>query len=303
MCVIQTKNLTKEFNGFNAVNNLNLTIPKGEISGFLGPNGSGKTTTIRMLLGLAEETSGDIKLFNMPLKNNKSEILSNVGALVDSPSFYEHLTGFENLKIMQLIHNCDYNKIQEVLSIVELNEAANKKVKDYSLGMKQRLGIAIALMNDPKLLILDEPTNGLDPNGIKKIRELLIMLSQRKGISIVVSSHNLFEIENMCNYVCLINNGTFLYQGEIKSLINRYAKHKIFFNTNDNNTAQNILKDYNVSIREDKLSINTQLSEIPKINKILVTNNMDVYEIIHEKTSLEDIFLKLTEKKEAKKNV
>ncbi|MCU5747013.1 ABC transporter ATP-binding protein [Staphylococcus sp. SQ8-PEA] len=303
MCVIQTKNLTKEFKGFKAVDNLNLTIPNGEISGFLGPNGSGKTTTIRMLLGLAEKTSGDIKLFNKSLKTHKSEILSNVGALVDSPSFYEHLSGFENLKIMQLVHNCDDTKIQEVLSIVELTEAANKKVKDYSLGMKQRLGIAIALMNDPKLLILDEPTNGLDPNGIKKMRELLIMLSQRKRISIVVSSHNLFEIENMCNYVCLINKGTLLYQGELKSLLNKYAQHNVFFNTSDNTTAKNILKDYNTNIRGDKLNVNTQLSEIPKINKILVTNNMDVFEITHEKTSLEDIFLKLTEKKEPKKNV
>ncbi|UXR82406.1 ABC transporter ATP-binding protein [Staphylococcus sp. IVB6214] len=292
--VIETQNVSKRFGDFQVVQDLNIQIPEGTICGFLGPNGSGKTTTIRMLLGLAKPTEGHVKIFNMPLENHKQDILNQVGALVDSPSFYDHLTGYENLKIMQYVHHNSDKTIEEVLGIVELTHAANKKVKDYSLGMKQRLGIAIALMNDPKLIILDEPTNGLDPSGIKKMRELLMKLVKDRGISIIVSSHNLFEIEQMCRYVCVINKGQLLYQGDMHTLLEKYKHDYIYFVTDDNTKAQSLLADVDISIEDQRLTVKAHRDEIPQINKMLVKHDINVYEIYHEKSSLEDIFLKLT---------
>ncbi|SUM58498.1 ABC transporter family protein [Staphylococcus microti] len=294
MNVVETQNVSKKFGSFQAVQDLNIRIPEGQICGFLGPNGSGKTTTIRMLLGLAKPTDGHVKLFDMALEDHKQEILNQVGALVDSPSFYDHLTGYENLKIMQYIHNNRENEIENVLEIVELTHAAHKKVKDYSLGMKQRLGIAIALMNNPKLIILDEPTNGLDPSGIKKMRELLMKLVEERGISIIVSSHNLFEIEQMCSYVCVINSGKLLFQGEMQTLLSEYNQDNVYFMTGDNEKAQSLLDGFNTSIQNERLHVQAHRNDIPKINKTLVGHDVDIYEIYHEKSSLEDIFLKLT---------
>ncbi|MBI5975070.1 ABC transporter ATP-binding protein [Staphylococcus canis] len=294
MNVIQTKHLHKQFGNFEAVKGLDLEIPEGVICGFLGPNGSGKTTTIRMLLGLSQPTEGEIFIFEQSLKQHKVEILSQVGALVDSPSFYDHLTGYENLKMMQLIHQNSSERIEEVLEIVELTYAKDKKVSDYSLGMKQRLGIAIALMNHPKLILLDEPTNGLDPDGIKKMRQLLLKLAKEDGISIVVSSHNLFEIEQMCSYVCLINKGQLLYQGDIKYLHEQYHNHSVYFKTDDNDRVLTVLSEYHPRIEADDVVIQVAYEEIPKINELLVTQNIGVFNIHQNESSLEDIFLKLT---------
>ncbi|MGV3042057.1 ABC transporter ATP-binding protein [Staphylococcus rostri] len=294
MNVIETQNVSKQFGNFQAVQNLNIQIPEGLICGFLGPNGSGKTTTIRMLLGLAKPTAGQVKLFDMKLENHKQEILNQVGALVDSPSFYDHLTGYENLKIMQYIHHNNAEEIENVLSIVELTYAAQKKVKDYSLGMKQRLGIAIALMNNPKLIILDEPTNGLDPSGIKKMRELLMKLVREKGISIIVSSHNLFEIEQMCSYVCLINKGQLLFQGDMQTLLDEYKQDSVYFVTDNNEKSVALLDTFPTSIEDGRLHVKAQRQDIPHINKTLVNHDINIYEIYHEQSSLEDIFLRLT---------
>ncbi|MCE4958058.1 ABC transporter ATP-binding protein [Macrococcoides caseolyticum] len=296
MYVVNTKNLTKKFNKHVAVKDLNICIPKGTICGFLGPNGSGKTTTIRMILGLAKPTSGEINIFNSPINENKEKILNRVGALVDSPSYYEHLSGYENLKIMQLIHNVDEIRIKQVLEIVELTDAGSKRVKDYSLGMKQRLGIAIALIHNPELIILDEPTNGLDPSGIKKIRNLLIELSEKLGISIIVSSHNLFEIEQMCSYVCLIDEGRLLYQGEINSLISQYNNISVYFRTDDNHNAMRLIENFNIKKTGDYIEIlNIGDKEIAEINKLFFVNNINIYEIYHKKLSLEGVFLSLTD--------
>lgn len=292
--VVETQNVSKKFGDFQAVRDLNIHIPEGTICGFLGPNGSGKTTTIRMLLGLAKPTEGHVQIFDIPLEDHKQEILNQVGALVDSPSFYDHLTGYENLKIMQYIHHNREKAIEEVLETVELTHASHKKVKDYSLGMKQRLGIAIALMNNPKLIILDEPTNGLDPSGIKKMRDLLIKLVEERGISIIVSSHNLFEIEQMCRYVCVINKGQLLYQGDMRTLLEKYKHDYIYFVTDDNAKAQSLLADIDTEVEDQRLTVKAHRDDIPQINKTLVNHDINVYEIYHEKSSLEDIFLKLT---------
>lgn len=294
--VIETRKLHKQFGQHEAVKDLSLRIPEGEVCGFLGPNGSGKTTTIRMLLGLAKPTSGQVMLFDMPLKDHKSEILSQVGALVDAPAYYEHLSAQENLEIMRLIHQTENDKIKEVLKIVELENAKHKKVRDFSLGMKQRLGIAIALMNNPRLIILDEPTNGLDPSGIKKIRELLIKLVKNNGISIIVSSHNLFEIEQMCSYVCLINEGELIYQGDIQTLLNKYRQDDVYFKTDKNEQLQSLLSQYPVSLEKERVKVQTKWEDIPNINKHLVEQGVKVFEIKYDEATLEDIFLNMTNK-------
>lgn len=298
MNIIETKNLTKVFDNNSAVKKLNLKIPKGEISGLLGPNGSGKTTTLRLLLGLAKPSDGNIEIFGLNLFKKKSTILNKVGALIDSPAFYEHLTAYDNLRIMQLTHNIPKERIDEVLKIVELHNDANKKVKDFSLGMKQRLGIAIALINDPELLILDEPTNGLDPSGIIKMRNLLSSLSHDKGITIIISNHNLYEIEQMCNYVCLIQNGDLLYQGEINSLFEEYSSNELCIKTNNNKLAAELIDEHDNHLTDEKLLMNVNYKEVPNIVNRLVENDLLVYEVMYEKETLEDIFLQLTNNKE-----
>ncbi|WP_141522309.1 ABC transporter ATP-binding protein, partial [Bacillus pseudomycoides] len=187
--IVETEDLTKTYGAVNSVNQLQMQVGKGEIYGFLGPNGAGKTTTIRMLLGLIKPTTGNIKVFNRDLKTNRIDILREVGSLVESPSYYGHLTGHENLEVIRQMLQVPKKNIDEVLRIVRLEKQKDKLVKQYSLGMKQRLGIAMALLGNPKLLILDEPTNGLDPAGIQEIRELIKQLPKQYDMTVVISSH------------------------------------------------------------------------------------------------------------------
>ena len=202
--VVKTKGLTKSFGKEKAVTGLDMKIPKGEIYGFLGPNGAGKTTTIRMLLGLVKPTSGTTHIFQKDLKKERINILKRVGALVENPSYYPHLTAYENLEALRKILGVSKSRIHEVLEIVRLSDVANKKVKGFSLGMKQRLGIASSLLNDPELLILDEPTNGLDPSGIIEIRQLIKRLPSEYGMTILISSHLLSEIDQMATTVGIV---------------------------------------------------------------------------------------------------
>lgn len=199
--IVQTQNLSKRFGKEQAVSNLNLQIRKGEIYGFLGPNGAGKTTTIRMLLGLMKPSSGTIKVFEKNITKERIQILAKIGSLVENPSYYPHLTAYENLEALRKILGVPKTRIDEVLEIVRLKEAAHKKVKGFSLGMKQRLGIAASLLHSPELLILDEPTNGLDPSGIIEIRNLIKRLPEEYGMTIIISSHLLSEIDQMATQV------------------------------------------------------------------------------------------------------
>jgi len=205
--IVQTQNLSKSFGKEQAVSNLNLQIRKGEIYGFLGPNGAGKTTTIRMLLGLMKPSSGTIKVFEKNITKERIQILAKVGSLVESPSYYPHLTAYENLEALRKILGVPKNRIDEVLEIVRLREAAHKKVKGFSLGMKQRLGIAASLLHSPELLILDEPTNGLDPSGIIEIRNLIKRLPEEYGMTIIISSHLLSEIDQMATQGGIVSKG------------------------------------------------------------------------------------------------
>ena len=220
--ILKLTNITKEYNGKKVLNNINLNINSGTVYGFLGPNGAGKSPTIKIILGLIKNYTGKVEIFGSTLKSNRCEILSKVGALVESPSYYDHLSAYNNLKIWADMKNVDYSKIDEVLKKVNLYENRNKKAGKFSLGMKQRLGIAQALINDPDFLILDEPTNGLDPMGIKEIRNLIVSLAKDYNKTVLVSSHLLSEVELMVDNVGIINNGNLLFQGSLQSLKESY---------------------------------------------------------------------------------
>lgn len=217
--VVKTRELTKRYGETLSVQNLNMTVTRGNIYGFLGPNGAGKSTTLKMILGLSRPTKGNIEIFGRQVtEKNRRELLKDIGSLIESPSYYGHLTATENLKIWAELLNTPKENIEKVLNIVRLNKQQNKKAASFSLGMKQRLGIASALLSFPKLLILDEPTNGLDPAGIHEIRELIRSLPQQYGMTVIVSSHLLSEIDQLADDIGIIADGKMMYQGPLSRL-------------------------------------------------------------------------------------
>lgn len=222
--LIETINLNKFYGKKKAIDNLNLIVEEGDVYGFLGPNGSGKTTTIRMLTGLIFPSSGEIKINGYDIVKDRERALEQIGAVVENPSYYPYLSGYDNLRLLAYFYpKLHKSKIDEVLEIVKLNDRSKDKVKTYSLGMKQRLGIAMALLANPKLIILDEPTNGLDPMGIKEVRELVKKLARERNITFFISSHFLSEVEQMCSKVAILQNGELLVQGDVKELIGNNA--------------------------------------------------------------------------------
>lgn len=232
--LLETRKLTKSFQGKMIIDHLDLKINKGDVYGFLGRNGQGKTTTIRMLTGLIFPDSGEVEINGLHMKKDFKQAISQIGAIVENPTFYDYLSGYENLLLMvHLIPGIGKEKITEVLEIVGLTKRAKDKVSTYSLGMKQRLGIANALLNDPQLIILDEPTNGLDPQGMIEIKEMILQLSSEKGITFFISSHLLHEIGQICNRVGILNDGRLLAEGDVSELIDNNEVHsleELFFN-------------------------------------------------------------------------
>lgn len=294
--IVETKNLTKQFGKEQAVTGLDIKIPKGEIYGFLGPNGAGKTTTIRMLLGLMKPTNGSIQIFNKDLNKDKKVILQKVGSLVENPSYYPHLTAYENLEAIRKIVGAKKTRIAEVLEIVSLTEAANKKVKGYSLGMKQRLGIAAALLNQPELLILDEPTNGLDPSGIIEMRNLIKRLPAEYGMSVLISSHLLSEIDQMATTVGIVSRGKMIFQDSIE-VMRQQAQQKILLRVGKGDHAWRSLlaRGIQAEYKDEKILLYERSEEnIAKIVHMLVQDGFSIYRVEEEKRSLEDIFLKMT---------
>ncbi|MCE5169838.1 ABC transporter ATP-binding protein [Paenibacillus profundus] len=298
LAIVQTQNLSKTYGAINSVNKVDLHVQEGEIYGFLGPNGAGKTTTLKMLLGLIKPTEGTIQIFGESLSKHRPSILQRTGSLIESPSYYGHLTGLENMKVMQRLRNVPDKNVHEALRIVRLENQKNKKTEQYSLGMKQRLGIAMALLAFPKLLILDEPTNGLDPAGIGEIRELIKSLPERYGITILLSSHLLSEIEQIATSVGIISEGNLLYQGSMASLRQK-NRNAIFMKTGDNAKAEQLLftKGYSPTQSGSRLELsNLQDTEVAEMNRLLVEHQIAVTRIEEQKKSLEDIFLELTGK-------
>lgn len=283
------------------IESLELEVPKGSIYGFLGPNGSGKSTTIRLILGLLKKQSGKVALFGESF-NSKSRLksLSRVGALIENPSLYEHLNATENLRIAaNYRQNIPSDRIEEVLEIVKLSHAKKKKVKAYSLGMKQRLGLAISLLSNPELIILDEPTNGLDPKGIIEMRELIKELNEKFGTTIFISSHLLSEIEKTCTHVGIIRNGKMLFQDTVKALkSSKGQKMMVDIEVDkfiDALTVLESLKKENSSLVDDFLQIEVKnKDEITDVIDALRAKNVKVYQV-SIKNNLEELFLSLTE--------
>lgn len=299
--IIEISNLTKTYKNLTAVNNLSLNVYRGDVFGFLGPNGAGKSTTIRMLLTLIKPTKGEIKIFDRNLNTHRNEILKKIGAIVEKPDFYGYLTAFKNLEILGKISGCDVskNKIMGILDLVGLKSRFNSKVKTFSHGMKQRLGIAQALLHDPELIILDEPTTGLDPQGMKEIRDLITILSKEKNKTIFLSSHILYEVELVANRMVIINKGATKVEGYVNDLLNA-ANLKITVGFNPNESVKSIINESlwqkNIdSITDSKIIFNLTSEQIPDLNKYLVQHDIEVNSIVPMR-SLEEYFLDITEK-------
>jgi ABC-2 type transport system ATP-binding protein len=298
MNCIETSQLTHHYSANEtAVDNVALLVPDGSIYGFLGPNGAGKTTTLRLILGLIKKQAGTISIFGKPFGENRLDILRNIGSLIESPSLYGHLTAHENLLILQKIYQCPIQRIDEVLALVGLSDTGKKRAGKFSLGMKQRLSIAMALLNNPKLLVLDEPTNGLDPQGILEMRELLKQLNREKGITIIISSHLLAEIEKIATHVGIINHGKLIFQGTMSDLNNKQIESSsIIIDTNDNTRAMDVINLFGskAHIQNDKIVLPLlNRSAVAEMNKALIQQQFDVYEISTVKNDLESIFFNL----------
>jgi lantibiotic transport system ATP-binding protein len=297
--VIETNNLSFGFSKKNStLKNINLKVERGSIYGFLGPNGAGKTTTIRLLLGLLPDPNNSVFLFNQNFLQNRVQCLSKTGALIEQPSLYEHLSGFDNLEITRQLRKIPKERINDVLQTVRLSEAAFKKVKAYSLGMKQRLGIALALLPEPELLILDEPVNGLDPSGIMEMRELLQTINKKYNTTIFLSSHLISEVEKIVTHIGIINMGEMLFQGTINDLYNLQKNElKVRIKTDNPELAVTLLKaSYSIVDHEDTLDIIIQSTkEVNDIIHLLINNNVKVYEAVTDSKNLEQIFLSMTQ--------
>lgn len=295
--LVETHNLTKEYGKIRCVDSVNMQVTPGAVYGFLGPNGAGKSTTLKMILGLAKPTAGDITLFGIPVnEKNRIKLLKQTGSLIESPSYYGHLTGEENLQIIRTLKDCSEKDIDKVLKIVRLDEARRKLVNHYSLGMKQRLGLAAALLGFPRLLILDEPTNGLDPAGIQEMRELICTLPSEYGITVVVSSHLLSEIDQMADHVGIIRKGELVYQNTLESL-HSHAKQQIALRVSHTAIALDLLRqnDITATQEEDYLLLPMiEDSHVADLCRLLVSQNISLYRIEKREKSLEDIFLSLT---------
>lgn len=298
--VIEVQNLSKQFKEVKAVDNLDLNVYRGDVFGFLGPNGAGKSTTIRMLLSLISPTEGTIKLFGKSLNENRIEILKKVGAIVEKPDFYGYLPAFKNLQILAKISGKEISnkRIMEILELVGLEKRYKSKIKTYSHGMKQRLGIAQALLHDPDLIILDEPTTGLDPQGMKEIRDLIIHLSKEQKKTIFLSSHILYEVELVANRMVIINKGSARVEGYVQELLNK-EKVKVTFEVDDPEKAKTLLQntswiDFLSSNTGSKLIFFLNSKETAALNKYLIENNISVFSLVPT-NSLEEYFLSITE--------
>ena len=282
--IIQTEGLNFQYSKNKKVlDDIHIHVPKGSIYGFLGPNGAGKSTTMRLLTGIIPEQGNAIKLFGNSLQEQLPFVFTKIGSLVESPALYLHLSGIDNLKYIAKLRNIPEAKIHETLELVDLSRDGNRKAKQYSLGMKQRLAIAMALLSDPELLLLDEPVNGLDPNGIIDIRKLLIRLNQEKGVTIFVSSHLLSEIEKMCTHVGIISKGKLRFEGTMKELSKAAGLCKIQVTLDDASKWQEELEGHYENVKtvaQNQLTLDIGKKEsIPDFIKSLVAKNAAVYEV------------------------
>lgn len=287
--LLECQNLYKSFGKKQILKDVSFEIDEGDILAFIGPNGSGKTTTIKLILGLQNIDKGKVIINGYDVKKDFVKSIERVGAIVENPDTYMYLTGWQNLKLTaNLYDNISDEKIKEIVKLVDLEERINDKVSKYSLGMRQRLGIARALINEPNILILDEPTNGLDPEGIKDLRILLKKLA-KEGMGILISSHNLAELESFCNKVLIIDNGTIIETSEVKEFKSNGNKYVFSVNSTKDLNIEGIYE-----VTKDKFSYNGDKEDIANIIKSLVKKNIDIYEVHMQELTLEEAFLKKT---------
>lgn len=292
--VLECNNLYKKFGNKTIIKDVSTNLEGGDILGFIGPNGAGKTTTIKLILGLQGIDKGTVKINGYDIKKDFEKAIERVGAIVENPDLYMYLSGYKNLKLIaNLYKNVDRARIDEVVKLVGLEARINDKVSKYSLGMRQRLGIAQAILHKPNLLILDEPTNGLDPEGIKELRELIEKLAKEEHMAVLISSHNLAELDNFCNKICIIKNGEVIETNDIKELKEETNANYTLFKVNDTAKISELF-DTATIINNKEFKIHGNEQEIADIVKKLVENKIDVYSITNETITLEEAFLKKT---------
>ena len=300
--IVETKGLSKSYGDKQVVRNVDLKVPKGCVYGFMGPNGAGKSTTLKMLLGLVKSGSGEARIAGKEMNpKNRLEILKETGSLIESPSYYGHLTGRENLEIVRTLKGAPEKEIDQVLKLVRMERQQNKKAREYSLGMKQRLGLAGALMGRPELLILDEPTNGLDPAGIQEIRELICELPKRMGITVLVSSHLLSEMDQMADYVGIINHGQLIFQDKL-DVLHEHSKSKLLLQVMNRTVTLKILESRGVEGRvteEGILIPGFSDDRTADLVSALAAGGAGLFRVEERQKSLEDIFLSLTGRRES----
>ncbi len=299
--IIEITALSKKFKSLTAVDGLNLNVYKGDVFGFLGPNGAGKSTTIRMLLSLITPSAGDIKIFGKDIRTDRNEITRRIGAIVEKPDFYGYLSAFKNLEILGKLYGIEVTnaKIMEILEVVGLEKRFKSKVKTFSHGMKQRLGLAQALLHNPDLIILDEPTTGLDPQGMKEIRDLILYLRKEKGKTIFLSSHILYEVEIVANRMAIINKGKTVTEGYVSDLLNA-SQMQVTLELDDVDKAVKTINEATLNVRvdsasESRLIVYMDKQQIPLLAKLLFEHGSEIRAMVPSR-SLEEYFLKLTEK-------
>ena len=292
--IVEVKKINKSFGSKQILHDVSFSIDEGKILGFIGPNGAGKTTTIKLLLGLQSIDSGEVYINGYDVKNDFEKAIERVGAIVESPDLYMYLSGLQNLKLIANMYK-DVSKedIASIVKLVGLENRINDKVSKYSLGMRQRLGIAAALIHKPNVLILDEPTNGLDPEGIKEMRELLIRLAKEEKMAILISSHNLSELDNFVTDACIIKNGKVVSTSSIKDL--KKLSHTTFkIEVDTTKDVEKLFKDKVKVIDEDSLELMVEKDDITKCIEKLISKGYKVYQVVMEELSLEDAFIQKT---------
>ena len=289
--VIETSNLTKKFSNKAVVDKVSMHVRKGDIYGFIGKNGAGKTTTMKMILGLLNVTEGEIKING---SNNLDKERSKIGSLIENAGLYKNATAFENMKRFSILYGGSDTEIKEILEFVGLSQTGSKKAGQFSLGMKQRLGIAIALLGNPEILILDEPINGLDPQGIKEIRDLIIKLNKERGVTFLISSHILDELAKITTRYGIINSGELVEEIDAKELLNR-SKKNLKITVNDINKSLELLKNNNFlneyEVKDNSIILYGDFKESSLINKLLVENNISVSELTTNEDAFEEYFI------------
>lgn len=293
--ILKCENLNKLIGKKQILKDVSFDVEAGDILGFIGPNGAGKTTTIKLILGLQSISSGSVQINGFDIKRNFEKAIEKVGAIVENPDLYMYLSGYDNLKLIaNLYKNVSNSRIDEVVKLVGLENRIKDKVSKYSLGMRQRLGIAQAILHKPNLLILDEPTNGLDPEGIKDMRELLINLASKENMGILISSHNLAELENFCNKVCIIKNGSVVETNNISDVKKEVSNGYFIFELDNVKEALILLGDGAASFDDKKIKVATNKEQVPDLIRKLVMQNIKIYSVVEETLTLEDAFLKKT---------